>query len=76
MPSYEIFMEQDEAYRNSVIPKDIKKRFAIEAAETHFFKELVGDEGFVIGINKFGASAPGEIVMKEYGFSDDLDLPA
>ena len=71
MPSYEIFMEQKEEYRESVIPSGIKKRVIIEAGSSFFWKGLAGDEGLVIGVDKFGASAPGEIVMEKYGFTAD-----
>jgi transketolase len=69
MPSYEIFMEQPEQYRQNVIPPDIKKRVIIEAGSPFFWKGVAGDEGCVIGVDKFGASAPGEIVMEKYGFT-------
>jgi transketolase len=69
MPSWDRFEKQSDEYKQSVIPKSVKKRLAIEMASPLGWERYTGDEGKVIGINTFGASAPGEIVMKEYGFS-------
>jgi transketolase len=69
MPSYEIFMEQSCEYRNHIIPAEIKKRIVIEAGATAFWRGLAGDMGEVIGVDKFGASAPGNVVMDKYGFN-------
>jgi transketolase len=69
MPSYEIFMEQDENYRNQVIPPYLKRRLVIEAGATAFWRGLAGDRGDVLGVDKFGASAPGKVVMEKYGFT-------
>jgi transketolase len=69
MPSWYRFEQQSKEYKESVIPKNIKKRLGIEMATPLGWERYVGDEGEVIGIHTFGASAPGEIVMKEYGFS-------
>ncbi|MBV9960818.1 MAG: transketolase [Parafilimonas sp.] len=71
MPSWELFNKQDESYKDSVFPKDKKKRISIEAGSSLGWREYVTDEGDVIGIDKFGESAPGDEVMKEYGFSVD-----
>ncbi|HEY3250284.1 MAG TPA: transketolase [Ignavibacteria bacterium] len=69
MPSWELFEKQDSNYKESVFPKSVKKRLAVEAATPFGWERYVGDEGGTITVNKFGASAPGEIVMKEYGFT-------
>lgn len=69
MPSYEIFMRQDENYRNAVIPPYMKRRIIIEAGSTAFWRGLAGDKGDVIGVDRFGASAPGKTVMEKYGFT-------
>ncbi|MCE5301406.1 MAG: transketolase [Spirochaetia bacterium] len=69
MPSYEIFMKQPQAYRDAVIPPKNKKRLIIEAGSTSFWRGLAGDEGDVLGVDTFGASAPGKIVMEKYGFT-------
>ncbi len=69
MPSWEIFSAQDEAYRESVLPKAIRKRVTIEAASTFGWRKWAGDEGAMIGIDHFGASAPGEEILKHFGFT-------
>jgi transketolase len=69
MPSWELFEKQDATYKEKVLPKAIRKRISIEAASPLGWHKYVTDEGEVIGISKFGESAPGDIVMKEYGFS-------
>ncbi len=69
MPSVEIFNEQDDAYKESVIPPYIKKRLVIEAGSSVGWWKLVGDEGDVIGVDTFGESAPGKIVFENYGFT-------
>lgn len=69
MPSWELFERQSKAYRDSVIPPTVKARLAVEMATPLGWERYVGDGGNVIGINRFGASAPGERIMKEYGFS-------
>ncbi|WP_391121554.1 transketolase [Psychrobacillus sp. L3] len=69
MPSWDLFEQQDEAYKKSVLPSHLTKRLAIEMGSSLGWHRYVGFEGDVIAIDKFGASAPGEIVMKEYGFS-------
>jgi len=69
MPSWELFDKQDKAYRDQVLPPTVRKRLSIEAGSPLGWHKYVTDEGGVIGINKFGESAPGDILMKEYGFS-------
>ena len=69
MPSWDRFEKQDAEYKNSVLPKTIKKRLAIEMGTPFGWERYSGDEGSILAINRFGASAPGEIVMKEFGFS-------
>ena len=69
MPSCEIFNKQSEAYKESVLPSSIKKRIVVEAASPFGWQKYAGDEGKILSVNRFGASAPGEIVMKEYGFT-------
>jgi len=68
-PSWELFEKQDQAYRDLVLPPSIKTRLAVEAGTPFGWKRWVGDNGNVIGIDKFGASAPGNIVMSQYGFT-------
>jgi len=69
MPSWELFDKQDETYKEKVFPKTLKKRLAVEAGSALGWCKYVTDEGDVIGINQFGESAPGDEVMKEYGFT-------
>jgi transketolase len=71
MPSWELFEEQSREYRDSVIPPDIKARVAIEAGSTFGWGRWVGDSGRVIGIDRFGASAPGKIAMQTLGITSD-----
>ena len=68
MPCRELFDAQPEEYRESVLPSNIKARLAVEAAHPMGWDPYVGEQGAVIGIDRFGASAPGPQVMKEYGF--------
>jgi transketolase len=69
MPSWELFLAQNESYRESVLPKRIKARVAIEAAAPLGWHRWAGDEGVVIGLERFGASAPGEQVLQHLGFT-------
>ncbi|MGP1907607.1 transketolase [Metabacillus sp. JX24] len=69
MPSWNRFESQSKEYRASVLPKTVKKRLAIEMAAPLGWERYTGDEGDVLGINQFGASAPGERIMKEFGFT-------
>jgi transketolase len=71
MPSWELFEQQPKEYRGSVFPPSLKKRLAIEAGSPLGWYKYVGDEGDILGVDKFGASAPGEVVMREYGFTVD-----
>jgi transketolase len=68
-PSWELFAKQDKAYRDRVLLPEVKNRLAVEAGSTLGWERWVGDQGRIIGIDKFGASAPGEVVMVEYGLS-------
>ncbi|WP_114569786.1 transketolase [Exiguobacterium flavidum] len=69
LPSWEVFEMQSKEYKESVLPKRITKRLAIEAGATLGWYKYVGTEGQVIGIDRFGASAPGDLLLKEYGMS-------
>lgn len=68
MPSWDVFEQQSEEYKQSVLPAGLPK-VAVEAGVTLGWSRYTGSEDNVIGINKFGASAPGGTVMKEYGFT-------
>ena len=69
MPSWELFDQQPAAYRESVLPKSARVRLAVEAALPMGWHRYVGDGGDVIGIERFGASAPGNVVMEKFGFT-------
>ncbi|WP_079989482.1 transketolase [Candidatus Protochlamydia phocaeensis] len=71
MPSWELFEAQPQEYKDSVLPPALKARLAVEAGVRQGWDRYVGDKGDMIGIDRFGASAPGDVVMKEYGFSVD-----
>jgi len=70
MPSLELFDAQPAEYRQSVLPLDVPK-LAVEAGVSREWRDYVGDDGDVIGLDRFGASAPGELVMEKLGFSVD-----
>jgi transketolase len=69
MPSWELFEAQDQAYKDTVLPPEVKARLAVEAACPMGWERYVGIEGDVMGITRFGASAPGKVAMEEYGFT-------
>ncbi len=71
MPCWELFDEQPQQYRDEVLPPQVRARLAIEAASPLGWHKYVGDKGDVVGVETFGASAPGKIVMREYGFNVD-----
>jgi transketolase len=69
MPSWELFDEQPRQYRDAVFPPSVKARLAIEAGISQGWHRYVGHEGDVIGIDRFGTSAPGGVVLREFGFT-------
>ena len=69
MPCTDVFDRQDAAWRESVLPKAVRKRVAIEAGVSDFWRKYVGLDGAVIGIDTFGASAPIEALMPHFGFT-------
>jgi transketolase len=69
MPSRERFEDQDAAYRDAVLPPSLRARVVVEAAATFGWHRYAGDHGEVIGIDRFGASAPGARVLEEFGFT-------
>ncbi len=71
MPSWEIFARQPREVRDAVLPPAVTARVSIEAASTFGWERWVGDRGAIIGLERFGASAPGETVLKELGFNVD-----
>ncbi|MFZ0659310.1 MAG: transketolase C-terminal domain-containing protein, partial [Candidatus Binataceae bacterium] len=71
MPCWDLFHAQPQSYKDSVLPPGIKARVSVEAGSTLGWERYVGLEGAIIGLNRFGASAPGEIVMRELGFTPE-----
>lgn len=69
MPSWNLFEAQDAAYRESVLPRAGRKRVTVEAGATMGWHKWAGDEGIVIGLDRFGASAPGDEIMRNLGFT-------
>ena len=68
-PSWELFREQDQAYRDLVLPPKIRKRVAVEAGISQGWREWVGDNGRVLAIDRYGASAPAARIFEEFGFT-------
>lgn len=71
MPSWELFEKQEEAYREKIFPKNLRKRLAVEAGSTLGWHKYVTDEGDILGIDTFGHSAPAEDLFKLFGFTVD-----
>ncbi|AFY62063.1 transketolase [Synechococcus sp. PCC 6312] len=71
MPSFDLFEAQDAAYKESVLPKAVTKRLSVEAASSFGWHKYIGTEGDTVSIDRFGASAPGGVVMEKFGFSVD-----
>ncbi len=69
MPSTNVFLAQDEVYREQVLPKEIVAKVAIEAASADYWYRFVGLQGQVVGLNRFGASAPAKEVYRDCGFT-------
>ena len=69
MPCVELFMQQKPGYRRTVLPKAMKKRLAIEAGVSHYWRPIVRDRGDVLGVDTYGESAPAPAVFKHFGFT-------
>jgi len=76
MPSWELFDEQSAAYRDSVLPPDVKARVSVEAASTFGWTKYTGTDGQNIGIETFGASAPSQQLFKDFGITADRIVAA
>ena len=74
MPCLELFEEQSAGYRNEVLPPSVSPRLAIEAGVRQGWDRYVGPNGDVISLDRFGASAPGEVALKNLGFNVDSVL--
>jgi transketolase len=71
MPCWEIFDEQDEAYREAVIPSSVNARLAVEAGVRQGWDRYIGPKGDAVCLDRFGASAPGDVALRELGFNVD-----
>ncbi|MBA3793874.1 MAG: transketolase, partial [Rubrobacter sp.] len=71
MPSWEVFDAQDQGYKDSVLPPGVETRVSVEAGITSGWERYVGFKGASIGINRFGASAPGELVLEKLGITPE-----
>ena len=74
MLSFEVFENQDEEYKRNLIPKEVKRRVAIEAGRGMCWYKYVGEDGLVISIETFGKSAPGDVLMDHFGFTPEKIL--
>ena len=70
-PSWELFLEQDQEYRDEVFPPGVKARLAVEAGVAQGWERWVGCEGQIISMKSYGASAPGKVLFKEFGFTPE-----
>jgi transketolase len=71
LPAWDLFEAQDAAYKESVLPKAVTKRLAVEAGSSFGWHKYVGTEGDTVTIDRFGASAPGGVCLEKFGFSVD-----
>jgi transketolase len=71
LPAWDLFEAQDAAYKESVLPKAVTKRLSVEAASSFGWHKYVGTEGHCVSIDRFGASAPGNVCLEKFGFSVD-----
>ena len=71
MPSMDVFERQSEAYRQSVLPKEVRKRVAVEALSDFGWGKYVGLDGAYVTMHGFGASAPAGLLFKKFGFTPE-----
>lgn len=71
MPSWDLFDAQPQSYRDAVLPPEVPVRLAVELGAVQGWHRYVGDQGEVLGVERFGASAPAEVLLHEYGFTPD-----
>jgi transketolase len=71
MPCWELFEEQDEHYKNAILPPLTTKRLAVEAASSFGWCKFLGNEGKMISIERFGVSSPGPVAMEKFGYTVD-----
>jgi transketolase len=71
MPSWELFDAQPQAYRDQVLPPNVPARLAVELGVSQGWCRYVGAHGDMLGVERFGASAPADVLLREYGFTVD-----
>ena len=76
LPCVEWFAEQDEAYRDEVLPPSVRARVSVEAAVPMGWREFVGDAGRIVGLNHYGASAAYTVLYEEFGLTDEAVVAA
>ena len=76
MPSWYLFSQQDEAYRDEVLPPSVRTRVSVEAGSTFGWERWLGSEGHAVGVDHFGASAPAEVLYEEFGVTTDAVVAA
>jgi transketolase len=69
MPCWELFAQQPQAYRDEVLPPHIRRRVSVEAGVSFGWERWVGEQGVIVGVDRYGASAPGEVAMDKLGFN-------
>ncbi len=69
MPSHELFEQQSQQYKSTVFPRHLTKRLVVEAASSFGWNKYAGDQGVILGIDTYGASAPGTVMMEKFGFT-------
>jgi len=76
MPCQEWFREQDMAYQDSVLPRDVKARVSVEAGIAMSWRDLIGDHGEAVSLEHYGASAPHTVLFEQFGFTPDRIMAA
>jgi transketolase len=76
MPSTDVFLAQDESYRDGVLPPALRARVVVEAGHPDYWYRFAGLDGAVVGIDRFGMSAPGGVAMAELGITEDAVVAA
>jgi transketolase len=71
MPSWDLFEAQPKSYRDEVLPAGVSARLAVELGVAQGWHRYIGERGDMLGVERFGASAPAEVVLREYGFTVD-----
>jgi transketolase len=71
MPGWGIFEAQPQAYRDAVLPPAVRARVSVEAGASFGWRQWVGEDGEIIGLDRFGASAPGKVLFEQFGFTPE-----